>query len=160
MRYPQGGGLTSERQAFRESVRLDAVVLFGRGVPNAVIAKRLRVTERSVQRWRKAWCENGPVALRSKGPMCRPKISPSQFRTLEFELDEGPVAHGWPDQTWTLARIQSVIGRRLHKSLSIAAVYQTMRRGGWSRQVPARRALERDETAVAGWVSDVWPHVE
>ncbi|MFE5625561.1 winged helix-turn-helix domain-containing protein [Streptomyces virginiae] len=160
MRYPQGGGLTSERQAFRESLRLDAVVLFGRGVSNAVIAKRLRVTERSVQRWRKAWRENGPAALRSKGPMCRPKISPSQFKALEAELDKGPVAHGWPDQTWTLARIQNVIGRRLHQRLSIAAVYQTMRRGGWSRQAPARRALERDEAAASGWVKDVWPHVE
>ncbi|MDD9375806.1 winged helix-turn-helix domain-containing protein [Streptomyces sp. ZAF1911] len=34
------------------------------------------------------------------------------------------------------------------------------RRHGWSHQVPARRAVERDETAVAGWVKDVWPHME
>ncbi|WSJ62530.1 hypothetical protein OG756_33745 [Streptomyces sp. NBC_01310] len=37
-----------------------------------------------------------------------------------------------------MAGIQAVIGRRLKKSLSIAAVYQTMRREAWSRQVPAR----------------------
>ncbi|MEU4955770.1 helix-turn-helix domain-containing protein, partial [Streptomyces lavendulae] len=71
-----------------------------------------------------------------------------------------PIAHGWPDQTWTLARIQAVIRRRLRVSLSIAAVYQTMRRGGWSRQAPARRALGRDDAAVASWMKDTWPHVE
>jgi hypothetical protein len=46
MRYPQGGGLTPERQAFRERIRLEAA---------------------------------------------------------ERELDKSPVAHGWRDQTWTLA---------------------------------------------------------
>ncbi|WP_435813578.1 winged helix-turn-helix domain-containing protein [Streptomyces sp. NBC_01310] len=70
--------------------------------------------------------------------MCRPKTSPEQFKVLEGELDRGAVGHGWPDQTWTMAGIQAVIGRRLKKSLSIAAVYQTMRREAWSRQVPAR----------------------
>ncbi|THA81078.1 winged helix-turn-helix domain-containing protein [Streptomyces sp. A0592] len=160
MRYAQGGGLTLERQTFREGLRLEAADLFAEGVSSAVVAKRLRVSERSVQRWRKAWRDGGRRALRSKGPMCRPQISPRQFKVLEAELLKGPVAHGWTDQTWTLARIQKVIGRRLHKVLSIAAVYQTMRRNGWSRQIPARRALERDDTAVAGWVKDVWPHVE
>ncbi|NYF42915.1 hypothetical protein HDA43_005116 [Streptosporangium sandarakinum] len=35
---------------------------------------------------------------------------------LETELDKGTVAHGWPDQTWTLARIKTLIRRRFHKS--------------------------------------------
>ncbi|MET9695254.1 winged helix-turn-helix domain-containing protein, partial [Streptomyces sp. NPDC006514] len=30
-----------------------------------------------------------------------------------------------------------------------------LRRHGWSHQVPARRAVERDEAAVAGWVKEV-----
>ncbi|MFE3933582.1 winged helix-turn-helix domain-containing protein [Streptomyces goshikiensis] len=140
----------SERQAFWEGLRLDAVVLFGRGVSNAVIVKRLRVTERSVQPWRKAWCENGPATLRSKRADTQPEDQPEPV-----QLDKGPAAHGWLDQTWTLARIQRVIGRGLHKSPSITAAYQTMRRGGWNRQTPARHALERDETAVAGWMRNV-----
>ncbi|MCQ4213393.1 winged helix-turn-helix domain-containing protein [Streptomyces longispororuber] len=35
-----------------------------------------------------------------------------------------------------------------------------LRRHGWSHQVPARRALERDEDKVTGWVKDTWPQVE
>ncbi|MFJ3204773.1 helix-turn-helix domain-containing protein [Streptomyces sp. NPDC086989] len=49
-RYPQGGGPTSERQAFGEGLRLEAADLFAEGVPNAAVAKRLRVSERSVHR--------------------------------------------------------------------------------------------------------------
>ncbi|MFJ9034672.1 winged helix-turn-helix domain-containing protein [Streptomyces sp. NPDC102274] len=33
-------------------------------------------------------------------------------------------------------------------------------RNGWSCQVPARRAMERDDEAVAGWVKEVWPCAE
>ncbi|SFL60745.1 Homeodomain-like domain-containing protein [Streptomyces pini] len=68
MRYPQGGGLTAERQRFREGLRLQAAERFARGGTSAVIARELRVSVRSVQRWRRTWAENGPRALRSQGP--------------------------------------------------------------------------------------------
>ncbi|WP_206184709.1 helix-turn-helix domain-containing protein [Thermoactinospora rubra] len=65
MRYPQGGGLTTERRAFRERIRLRAAEMFAGGVDTAVIAKELRVSVRSVQRWRHAWQHGGARALRS-----------------------------------------------------------------------------------------------
>ncbi|WP_455680037.1 winged helix-turn-helix domain-containing protein [Streptomyces celluloflavus] len=39
-------------------------------------------------------------------------------------------------------------------------VTQMLRRRGWSHQVPARRALERDEEDVAGWAKETWSQVE
>ncbi|NEC93459.1 winged helix-turn-helix domain-containing protein, partial [Streptomyces sp. SID12501] len=50
--------------------------------------------------------------------------------------------------------------RRFHKSMTLSGISQMLRRHGWSHQVPARRAVERDEAAVAGWVQEVWPHLE
>jgi hypothetical protein len=44
------------------------------------------------------------------GPASRPKLSEALFAVLEQELARGPVAHGWPDQTWTLARIKTLMG--------------------------------------------------
>ncbi|WP_416367459.1 helix-turn-helix domain-containing protein [Nocardia terpenica] len=79
---------------------------------------------------------------------------------LEQELVKGAVAHGWPDQTWTLARIRTLIGHRFHKSLSLESVSQLLHRHGWSHQVPARRAVERDPQAITGWVKDTWPRVK
>nr|WP_079408385.1 winged helix-turn-helix domain-containing protein [Streptomyces sp. 3211] len=160
MRYPQGGGLTAERQAFRERVRMEAVGMFADGRGSTEIAKELRVSVRSVQRWRRSWQEAGRDAVRSRGPASRPKLSDALFAVLEEELAKGPVAHGWPDQRWTLARIKALIGRRFHKSMTLSGISQMLRRRGWSHQVPARRAVERDEVAVAGWVKEVWPHLE
>jgi transposase len=112
MRYPQGGGLTPERQAFRERIRMEAAERFGAGSSNMEVAKDLRVSVRSVQGWRRAWQDAGTDGLRSVGPVSLPKLSEKLFDVLEQELAKGPAAHGWPDQTWTLARIKTLIGRR------------------------------------------------
>ena len=149
MRYAQGGGLTPERQAFRERLRLEAAERFAAGQDSALIAKELRVHVRSVQRWRTAWSLGAEAGLASKGPVSRPVLSDELFAVLEQELEKGPLAHGWEDQTWTLARIATLIGRRFHKSYSPQGVAALVRRHGWSHQVPARRAVERDEEAAA-----------
>jgi transposase len=120
----------------------------------------LRVSVRSVQRWRKAWSQDGPRARASKGPASLPLLSDELFAVLERELLKVPVAHGWLDQTWTLSRIKTLIGRRFHKSYTIQGVAALLRRRGWTCQVPARRAIERDQAAVAGWVKETWPSVE
>ncbi|MGW0774757.1 IS630 family transposase [Streptomyces sp. NPDC002835] len=148
MRYAQGGGLTDERRAFREKLRMEAAVRFAQGDENAVIAYDLRVSVRSVQRWRRAWSQDGPRALASRGPASLPLLSDELFAVLEQELAKGPVAHGWPDQTWTLSRIKTLIGRRFHKSYTVQGVAALLNRHGWSCQIPARRAVERDEAAV------------
>ncbi len=67
---------------------------------------------RSVQRWRRAWHDASTEGLRARGPVSRRKLSESLFPMLEQELEKGPVAHGWLDKTWTLARIKTLIGLR------------------------------------------------
>lgn len=69
MRYPQGGGLTAERRAFREGLRLEAAGMFAAGQDNALVAKQLRVSVRSVQRWHRAWQDGG-------GRRCSPRARP------------------------------------------------------------------------------------
>ncbi|MFE7302442.1 winged helix-turn-helix domain-containing protein [Streptomyces sp. NPDC057579] len=39
-------------------------------------------------------------------------------------------------------------------------MWRLLRRRGWSRQIPTRRAYERDEKAVMTWRSEVWPQVK
>ncbi|MDX2565324.1 helix-turn-helix domain containing protein, partial [Streptomyces sp. TX20-6-3] len=85
MRYPRGGGLAAERQAFRERVRMEAVGMFVEGRGSTEIAKELRVGVRSVQRRRRAWREAGRDGIRSLGPASRPRLSVVLFAVLEEE---------------------------------------------------------------------------
>jgi hypothetical protein len=79
---------------------------------------------------------------------------------LEEELPKGPVADGRSDQTWTLTRIKTLIGRPFHKNMTLSAIAQMRHRHGFSHQVPASRAVERDEEAVTGWGTETWPQAE
>ncbi|MFJ3762635.1 helix-turn-helix domain-containing protein [Streptomyces sp. NPDC090080] len=98
MRYSEGGGLTAERRAFRERIRLQAGERFAAGEKTALIAKDLRVSVRSVERWIRAWREGGVEAFRSAGPANSPTVTDAQFAVLDEELGKGPVEHGFEDQ--------------------------------------------------------------
>ncbi|MFD7663925.1 winged helix-turn-helix domain-containing protein [Streptomyces sp. NPDC059788] len=149
MRYAQGGGLTAERREFRERLRRRAVERFARGETNPVIARDLRVSVRSVQRWRRSWERDGERALDSKGPASRPRLSPAQFRQLEAELARGPAAHGWSGRRWTLERIQTVIARRFQVTYTVQGVRKLMRRHGWTYVAPTGKGEGR---GAGGWV--------
>ncbi|MFF5139337.1 winged helix-turn-helix domain-containing protein [Streptomyces sp. NPDC013157] len=162
MRYAHGGGLTPKEQQKRERVRRAAAERFACGEKTEVIARELRVTTRSVRRWRRAWEKGGEDALRSKGPVSVERLSPRQWERLERELGRGPLAHGWDDefQGWTLKRVKLLIGRMFHVGYTIQGVWKLLRRHGWSAQVPVRRAIERDEEAIEVWKTEVWPRVK
>ncbi|WP_225101955.1 winged helix-turn-helix domain-containing protein [Streptomyces sp. CoH27] len=159
MRYAQGGGLTDGERAARERIRLQAVARFEGGETNKEIAAGLRVSERSVERWRRAWRERGRAGVVSKGSPGRPKLSEVQVARLERELERGPLVHGWADQRWTLARVKTLIGRLFHVSYTVEGTWRLLRRYGWSWQQPARRAIERDDAAVEVWRKETWPRV-
>lgn len=161
MRYAQGGGLTPGEQLARERVRLEAGARFERGEKTAEIAAGLRVGRRQVEKWRRAWREGGLDALRSRGPVSVERLSPRQWERLERELQQGPLTCGWDEgQGWTLVRIKTLIGRMFHVGYTVQGVWKLLRRHGWSAQVPAHRAVERDDAAVEVWKDEVWPRVK
>jgi transposase len=162
MRYADGGGLTAKSRQRREAVRLEAAGLFDQGVAAPEVARRLRVSSKSAYQWEKAWREGGVVALASRGPSGqRCKLSPRCLEKLAEYLDQGPAVHGWDqDQVWTGARVATLIGRKFHVSYSVSAATRLMHRLGFTPQVPARRAAERDEQAVAAWKEATWAQVK
>ena len=162
MRYADGGGLTAAERARREQVRLAAADLIEAGASDREVARRFRVTRMSANRWRRALAAGGRAALMSKGPGGGPcKLSPAQVRELEAVLEAGPAVWGWDeDQCWTLARIAEVVRRRFGVEYTLAGLDLLLHRIGWSVQVPARQAAERDEAAIATWKEATWPVIK
>jgi transposase len=162
MRYADGGGLTAEERARREQVRLAAAELIEAGASDREVASRFRVTRMSANRWRRALAAGGRRALASRGPGgARCKLAPAQLRELEAVLDAGPAAWGWDeDQCWTLARIADLVRRRFGVDYTLAGLDLLLHRIGWSVQVPARQAAERDEARIARWKEETWPVVK
>jgi transposase len=160
MRYAQGGGVTAEGRRRREQVRLAAAERFEQRAPVAVIAAELRVTERSVRRWRQDWEAGGLPGLASKGQAARCRLDEAQLAGPEMVLEAGPLAAGWQDQRWTPARVRDLVARRFGVQYTVPGIWYLLRRRGWSCQPGARRALERDDGAVEVRKKETWPQVK
>ncbi|MEU4033204.1 winged helix-turn-helix domain-containing protein [Streptomyces collinus] len=156
MRYAQGGGLTDDQRWLRQDVRVVATRRFAQGAPSSVIAKELSVSVRSVQRWRRAWIDEGQQGIHSKGPSSRPRLTAPDIRTLERELAKGPAVYGWPQQHWTLARVRTLIARQFHVTYTLQGVRKLLLRNGFC-YLPPRTALPHPQT-LSGWVKPAWLH--
>jgi putative transposase len=161
MRYPDGGGLDAAERGRREKLRLEAVDLIEAGASDREIAKRFRVSRMSVNRWRRALAAGGREALVSKGAGgAKCKLTEVQVAELEAVLDAGPAACGYADQCWMLARVAEQAWQRFGVEYTLAGTAVLLHRAGWSVQVPARRAAERDEEKIARWREDTWPVIK
>ena len=162
MRYPDGGGLTAKERARREQVRLAAADLIEAGASDREVARGFRVSRMSANRWRRDLAAGGRAALASRGAGgAKCKLGPGQLAELEAVLDAGPAASGWgEDQRWTLARITEVIWQRFGAEYTLGGADLLLHRIGWSVQVPARQAAERDEARIAAWREETWPVVK
>src|SRR5688500_18749221 len=161
MRYAQGGGLTAEERARREQVRLEAAEWIEEGATDREVAERFRVTRMSANRWRRAVAAGGRPALASKGPGgARCRLSPAQLAELQALLEAGPAAWGWADQCWTLPRIAAVARQRFGVDYTLAGLDLLLHRLGWSVQMPARRAAERNEEQIIVWREQTWPEIK
>ena len=135
--------------------------MFTKGVPQAEVARRLKVSRQSVSRWYRTWTEEGKAALVDAGRAGRPpRLTADQKARVEEELLRGPTAHGYATQLWTLARVAEVIQRVTGVRYHPGHVWRLLHELGWSVQRPARRAAERDQEAIARWVKEDWPRVK
>ncbi|WP_204299957.1 helix-turn-helix domain-containing protein [Actinoplanes campanulatus] len=162
MRYGDGGGVGPQQRTRREQVRRQAARMFAAGMSAPQVAAELEISTKSAYAWRRAWKAGGEQALASKGaPGPDPVLSEAQVQKLIAKLDQGPAAAGWDeDQRWTQARVRTMIGRMFHVTVSIATVWEMLRRAGYTPQQPISRAAERDEQAIEHFKRYQWPPVK
>ena len=125
------------------------------------IARRIGCHASSVLRWRNALRSGGVEALKAKpAPGRPPRLTAKQKGKLLKLLAQGAMAHGYRTELWTTQRIATLIERRLGVKYHRNHVGKLLHQLGWSHQKPERRAVERDEAAIAEWKSTVWPAVK
>ena len=111
--------------------------------------------------WRNAWQAGGLEGLTAKPvPGRPPRLTGKQKERLVRLLTQGAMAHGYRTALWTTQRIADLIERRLGVHYHRNHVGKLLHQIGWSHQKPERRALERDEAAIAAWKQSVWPRVK
>jgi len=144
-----------------ECQRLQAHALLQAGVRPSEVARRLGVSPAAVSRWKKRSQHAGRESLKAKlHPGPRSKLMAAQRRELERLLLQGPLAHGYQTDLWTLKRIGEVIETQFGVHYDPSGVWHVLRGLGWSCQKPEGRARERDEEAIARWRQQDWPRIK
>jgi transposase len=136
--------------------------MFRRGKSQAEVAHALGVSPQSASRWYALWRDGGRKALLGAGRAGRlPRLSDEQLADVVEALKTGPRANGFPTDLWTLKRLADVIESVTKVRYGTSQTWQILReRLGWSRQRPARRALERNDEVIANWVANDWPRIK
>ncbi len=144
-----------------EQRRFKAARLFAQDIPPAEVARRLDVSCQSAVNWLRAWQRSGAEGLHGAGRAGRlPRLDAEQRAEVEKQLMRGAKANGFGADLWTLQRVAQVIEHTTGVAYHQGHVWRILRGMGWSRQRPARRAVERDDTAIEQWVKERWPAVK
>jgi transposase len=125
------------------------------------VVRELEVSRQSVSRWHADWVAGGTDALRAAGRAGRlPQLDQADLKRVERRLQKGPLQNGYPTDMWTIQRVAEVIEAETAVAYHPGHVWRILRQMGWSRQRPARRAVERDDEAIANWVKHDWPRIK
>lgn len=148
----------SNHSDWKEWRRTRSPALKREGWSQRAIAEALGVSEPAVSQWLAAARRGGSDALRSHpapGPTCR--LTPDQQRLIPEFLRHGAEAYGFRGEVRTCARVALVIREELGVRYHKGHVGKLLKPLGGTPQLPIRRAIQRDEPAIACWRAEVWP---
>jgi len=153
--------LSSHAANWREGRRLRAWELHQEGWTQTAIAKALGVTQGSVSQWVKRANAKGPQALcRRVSPGAPAKLHQEQLAQLPRLLEQGAEAFGFRGAVWTQPRVTELIRQRFGVNYHPSQVGRILKALGWTRQQPALRAAQRDESAIQTWREQAWPALQ
>lgn len=140
--------------------RRQAIRLLKAGTALSAIARAVGASVSSVFRWAEAYRKQGLHGLRPRPTPGRPSsLSVAQKKRLAALLMKGPLTRGYQTDLWTLKRVAQLIHQQFGVRYHPCHVWKLLTQLGWSCQKPERRALQRDETAIARWKRSRWPHI-
>jgi transposase len=152
---PKGSASELERRRQR------AIALLDKGHAPVDVARMLGVDRRSVRRWKAAYRKRGEKGIEARPTPGRPsKLDRRQRTRLERVLLKGARAAGYESDLWTCPRIAELIAEQFGVTYHPDHIGRLLRSLGWSPQRPQRRAAERNEARIQGWIREDWPRIK
>ncbi len=145
---------------WKEGRRLRAYELKQDGWRQDAIAEALGVSKGAVSKWLARARDKGVDGLRRQPPPgAQSRLSAEQLAGLPEVLAKGAEAYGFRGAVWTRERVRNVIEQVYGVRYHIDHMSYLMKKIGWTRQKPGRRATQQNVQAVADWQA-AWPEVE
>ena len=133
------------------------------GMSQTDAAHTFKASLRAVSKWRRLDREGGLRALTLKRRGRRPgegRLSAQRAgRIRSLIVGKMPDQLKLPFYLWTRAAVASLIAREYGITVSLVTVGRYLKAWGMSPQKPVRRAYERNDAAIATWLSEEYPAI-
>lgn len=144
-----------------EALRRRAVALVLQGKPQATVAEALGVHPVTVAKWMARHRAEGDAGLAARPTPGRPRfLDAGQEQQVKVWLTQKPTAHGFRTDLWSARRLVDLIRRHFGVEFHPASFRRWLRERGYTPQRPAKKARQRDDQAIAGWVKTDWPRIQ
>lgn len=141
--------------------RYRAVQLLEEGHGVTEVAQIVDVDRRSVRRWKSLSGRKGLEALEPRVIPGRPgRLNARQRERLKVVLLRGAKDAGFHSDLWTCPRVAEVIRVRFGISYHPDHIGRLLHAMGFTPQRPQRKAVERNEEAIQGWIHEQWPRIK
>jgi transposase len=125
------------------------------------VAEAFGVHVVTVAKWVARHRAAGDAGLAAQPTPGRPRfLTPDQDRQVRGWLAEKPTAHGFLTDLWTARRVAELIRREFGVAFHPSDLREWLTQRGYSPQRPARKARQRSDAAIAGWVANDWPRIQ
>ena len=153
--------MASYKQSDYEALRRRCVELSQAGWKQAAIAQAFGLTQPWVSRTLNRYQQQGAAALQEGKRTGAPaRLSTDQLSQLMTELNKGAEHHGFLGAIWTRPRVNEVIKKLFGVSYDPSQVGRILKKVGWSRQKPQRKASQQDAQAVTQWRVERLPELK
>lgn len=150
--------------ATQAELRRVAVNMVRSGKSRIEVADAMGVNRRFVGEWVRAFEAGGEAALaggkRGRRPGEQKALTPRQEATIRrLVVEKCPDQLKLPFALWTREAVGQLIERRTGVRLSLSALSVYLAAWGFTAQKPIRRATERDDVAIRGWLDRDYPAI-
>jgi transposase len=153
--------ITTRNRKELERRRVQAGVLFDKGVTQVYISKKFDVSRAAVCQWHQMWKKNKKKGLLSKGaPGFDSKLTQKKKKKLRAIILKGPLASGYQTDFWTVDRIRDITRKKLKINLGYTRIWNTIIGLGFSPQKPERVAIEQNKKAITTWKLKTFPRLK
>lgn len=135
--------------------------MFERGISQAEVAKKFKVSPAAAKYWHDDWEKDGLEGLKSKGhPGFESELTEENRKKLKKMLLRGAERCGYSTNLWTLPRIAALIRKEFGISFSEVWVWKIILSLGFTNQKPQGKNKERNEKAIAEWKTRTFPRLK
>src|SRR6266566_98892 len=138
-----------------------AVQRVAQGYSTQEVADFLGVDPRSVRRWLAAFRHHGDSGLVARPvPGRPPKLTSIQEKLVLRWLLDSPTEHGFATELWTAQRLAQLIEQEWGIDFNEHYLCAWLRQHDYTPQKPRRVPRERDDEAIAAWLTWDWPRIK